>query len=146
VPLLPGNGGAELHAHCAEVLAAGPGPLTPEALDLARYYLTDLVDDLRGGGSTAVTSAVAVEVWQRIAELLLASSERWTGSGKWLARELEALDEACGTDHAEALQVALSQALAGDTARLINLAEHALGFVGGPLWSGFRMDAAFPSS
>lgn len=146
VPLLPGNGGADLHAHCSKVLAAGPGPLAPDDLDLARYYLTDLIDDLRGGGSATVTSAVAVEVWQRTAELLLASGERWTGGGKWLARELGALDEAVGTHHASRLQEALYQAIAGDTATLVKLAQETLNLVGGSLWSGFRMDASLPSS
>lgn len=89
---------------------------------------------------------MAVEVWQRTVELLLASSEHWTGGGKWLVRELEALDEARGADYTAQLQEALSQAVAGEVVALAKLAEHALRLVGGPLWSGFRMDALVPDS
>lgn len=100
IPLLPEPQGSELRQYCVRTLEAGPPPLSEAALQLARYSLTDLLDDLRGGGSAILMSAIAVEIWRRTGELLLASQDRWSGTGKWLVRELEALDYDAGTQYA----------------------------------------------
>ncbi len=141
VPLVEGDGGAEVRAYCEHVLAEGPGPLEPEALAFARYALTDLRDDLRGGGPAEVVGAVAVEVWRETAALLLAVHERWTGTGKWLVRELAALDLAEHTSYAADLHDALRRALDGNSEPLADLADVVLDLAGGPLWAGYRADA-----
>ncbi len=141
VPLVEGDGGADVRAYCERMLADGPGPLDPEALDLARYALTDLLDDLRGGGPAEVMGAVAVEVWRETASMLLAVHERWTGSGKWLVRELASLDLAEHTAYAADLHEALRQALDGSTEPLADLADVVLDLAGGPLWAGYRAAA-----
>ncbi len=141
VPLVEGEGGAEVRAYCERVLVEGPGPLDPAALTFARYGLTDLHDDLRGGGPAEVVGAVAVEVWRETAELLLAVHERWTGGGKWLVRELASLDLAEHTAYAADLHAALRRALDGDLAPLAELAVVALDLAGGPLWDGYRASA-----
>jgi hypothetical protein len=98
---------------CADVLAAGPGPLQPDELELARYSLTDQLDDLAGGASAHVRDAIAIEVWRRTAELLLATSCWWEGNGKWIVREVEACDRAHGTVFAERLHIGLRDACRG---------------------------------
>jgi hypothetical protein len=142
---VPGEGGTELRAYCRQVLDAGPGPLTQDALDLVRYFLTDLLDDLRGGGDAEAMAAVAVEVWREAAELLLGVHARWSGTGKWLVRELAALDLQQHTTYVTDFHQALQRALAGDTALLLARAEKALDLAGGPLWEGFRLAAKPPS-
>ena len=141
MPLVEGDGGADVRASCERALADGPGPLDPDALALARYALTDLRDDLRGGGPAEVMGAVAVEVWRQTAELLLAVHERWSGSGKWLVRELASLDLAEHTTYAADLHDALRRALDGDSEPLADLADAALDLAGGPLWAGYRASA-----
>ena len=141
VPLVEGDGGAEVRAYCERVLTEGPGPLDPDALAFARYALTDLRDDLLGGGPTEVVGAVAVEVWRETAALLLAVHERWTGSGKWLVRELATLDLAEHTAYAADLHEALRRALDGDSGPMAHLADVALDLAGGPLWAGYRASA-----
>lgn len=141
VPLLGEDAGGDLRAECAAVLSAGPPPLTDDALSLARYALTDLLDDLAGAGAEHETTAVAVEVWRSTAELLLASQRRWGGTGKWLTRELASYDESCGTSFGPRLADALPAALSGDDAPLTGIADEVLALVGGRLWSGFRLDA-----
>jgi hypothetical protein len=141
IPLVAGGGGADLRAYCERVLREGPGP--PEAGDLerARYGLTDLLDDLRGGGQAALVTAVAVEVWRETAELVLAAHEHWGGNGKWLVRELADLDGREGTSYGAELHVALRSAVSGDVAALASIARRALDLVGGPLWAGYRSEA-----
>lgn len=145
LPLLPGDdGAAALRAECAAALAIGPGPLPPADLDHDRYLLTDLLDDLAGGGTPAVQDAIVVEVWRATAELLLATAGHWSGAGKWLVREVEAYDGAQGTAYAARLHAALHEAMAGDPEPLTVLADEVLSPVGGRLWAGFTARAQAP--
>jgi hypothetical protein len=146
VPLLDGPIGLDLQRECAEVVAAGPGALPPDELELARYALTDQLDDLAGGASAHVRDAIAIEVWRRTAELLLATSCWWQGSAKWLVREVEACDRARGTAFAERLHTGLHDALAGDTGPLAAVAEEVLELAGGRLWAGFAQEATLPGT
>jgi hypothetical protein len=124
----------------------GDGYVAEPDLALARYSLTDLLDDLAGGALGGLLDAVAVEVWRGTAELLLAGAEWWSGTGKWLIREVEALDAANGTGFAPRLHEGLHAALAGDPAVLVGVADEALDRVGGRVWSGFRLAASLPTS
>jgi hypothetical protein len=141
IPLVAGGGGTDLLAYCERVLREGPGPLEAGDLDRARYGLTDLLDDLRGGGGADLVTAVAVEVWRETAELVLAAHEHWGGTGKWLVRELADLDDREGTSYGAELHVALRSAVSGDVAALAEMARRVLGLVGGPLWTGYRSEA-----
>jgi hypothetical protein len=144
LPLVPGDAGEALRAECAAAVAAGPDPLSPDELTFQRYSLTDQLDDLVGGGSAGVVDAVAIDVWRGTAELLLASGGWWSGTGKWLIREVEAFDDARGTTYATRLHDGLHAALAGDPGALVELADEVLEQVGGRLWSGFRLAATIP--
>ncbi len=130
--------GAELAAECAATVAAGPGPLPAAERDALRYGLTDLLDDLAGGGRAEVRTAVAVLTWQAAAELRLAAAQRWSGTGKWLVRELAALDADAGTAYAPRLDAGLRAALDGDPGRLVEVADEVLDRCGGRLWAGYR--------
>lgn len=145
VPLVEGDGGLDLQRECAAVVAAGPGPTSPEDLALARYLLTDQLDDLAGGATPHVHAAVAIEVWRRSAELLLAAAGRWDGGGKWLVREVDAYDQEQGTAYAERLHRGLHGALAGDVGPLVEVADAVLDLVGGRLWAGFERRAELPA-
>lgn len=137
VPLIAGEGGAAIRLHCVRVLEAGPGPLEPDAIDAARYALSDLIDDLRGGATGPVGAAIAIETWRRTADLVLAAHGCWSGGGKWLMRELLRLDERSGGTWTATLDDALRSALGGDPQPLRTIAEKALSLVGGRLWEGY---------
>lgn len=142
VELLPGDAGDAIRKHCEQTLEAGAGPMSSDALDGARYALSDLVDDLRGAAPGPVGAAIAVEAWRCTADLVLAVHGHWTGGGKWLARELLALDEVAGTSWATTLHESLQRAVAGDTKPLERAADAALSEVGGRLWDGHHQVAA----
>lgn len=142
VELLPGDAGAAIRTHCEQTLEAGPGPLSKGALDGVRYALSDLVDDLRDAMPGPIGAAIAVEAWRRTAELVLAVNGHWTGGGKWLARELLALDEVAGTSWATMLHESLQLAVTGDTKPLAKAADAALAEAGGRLWDGHHEVAA----
>ena len=139
VALLDRDGaGLALARECAAALVAGPPPLTEAERDRLRYALSDLLDDLAGGGDPPTVVAVAVSAWQQAGELLLAAEGRWGGTGKWLVRELTAYDAAAGTEYAARLHAGLVAAVLGDVAPLTTVADDVLGRLGGRLWAGYR--------
>jgi hypothetical protein len=130
--------GADVGRHCAEVLEVGPGPVSPEELELMRYGLTDQLDDLAGAPPGPEAAAVAVDVWRSTAELALGVAGTWHGTGKWLVRELQALDERDATHLATALDTALRRALSGERDSLVAVADEVLTRCGGRYWAGLR--------
>jgi hypothetical protein len=143
VPLL-GDGGAAVLRHCADVLERGPGPVAAEDLELMRYGLTDLLDDLAGAPAGTEATAVAIAVWQATAELALALAETWHGTGKWLVREMHTLDAKQGTRLAASLDEALRLALLGDREPLSAVADGVLDGCGGRYWVGLYRAAELP--
>jgi hypothetical protein len=112
------------------ILAAGPPPLSSAERDLARYGLTDLLDDLAGSADAGEIAVICWHVWTATAELVLLAGGHWLGSGKWLLRELRSADP----DMAGRLVAAI-----GDPSRLTDVAEEVLGRAGGRLFAGFRL-------
>jgi hypothetical protein len=146
IPLVAGPGGEALQRECAATVAAGPGPVPADELAAARYLLTDQLDDLAGGGSPDVRDASVVEVWRSTAELLLSASGWWQGGGKWLVREVQALDRKQGSRYAPQLHAGLRSALDGDATALVLVADAVLDLVGGRLWDGYTQVARLPDT
>ncbi len=144
VPLLGEGEGADVRHHCAMVLERGPGPVAADDLELMRYGLTDLLDDLTGAPPGPEAAAVAVEVWRATAELALAVGETWCGTGKWLVRELQTLDEREGAHLVPALDTALRRALSGERDSLVAVADEVLARCGGRSWAGLHRVADLP--
>lgn len=143
VVLLDRDGaGADWRHRGAELLAEGPDPATKEELQAARYGLTDLLDDLADARDPLLRAAIAHAVWQGAAELWLMGQGHWSGTAKWLVRELRALDADLGSAYAEELHAGLLAATAGDPGPLTTSAERALDAVGGRLWAGYRAAGA----
>ena len=128
--------GARLQESFLAEVAAGPKPLSPDELDLLRYTITDLLEDL-AGATGDVRIAVSSVLWQEAARLLLTGSGHWSGTGKGLLREVMAYDVAHGTDHATAL---LDGVRAADD-RLMVAADRILAAHGGRLFAGFELSA-----
>ena len=130
--------GAAVAARCRAFLAAGPEPLSDNDRDALRYGITDLLDDLADALDPAVRAAVAVELWQQAADLLLAGGGAWGGSGKWRVRELASYDEAHRTRFGPRLYGGLAAAVRGDPGPLTRVTDEVLAGSGGRLWAGYR--------
>ncbi len=66
-----------------------PRPLDARSVDKRRYIITDLAEDLRGGGTPGEIIAIAARLYQELGDLILRSAGHWSGTGKALARRLE---------------------------------------------------------
>ena len=90
--LLTDNGpGKKWQDAARRYMEQGPMPLTDGERDLRRYDLSCSLDDLLGSVVPAETFAIASEVFNQTAELLLPQHRMWLGKGKWVVRRLEQL-------------------------------------------------------
>jgi hypothetical protein len=120
----------EVQTRCAEVLAAGPVPLSDAEREHLRYQLTDLLDDLTHVTEPAERVVIAGVLWSTSALQMLALNNHWRGTGKWLLRELQDLDAELADRWVAAY---------GDPAATAAFAEHVLDQAGGPLFAGYRV-------
>ncbi|GAA1575628.1 nucleotidyltransferase domain-containing protein [Kribbella hippodromi] len=135
VVLLDTDGsGARLQAEYLAEVAAGPRPLSPDELNLLRYTITDLLNDLPGA-TPDVRLAIKSTLWQEAARLLLLGTGHWSGTSKGLLRELTRYDTTHGTTHATALLAGLRT----DDDHLVHEVDTILSPHGGRLFAGFEL-------
>jgi predicted nucleotidyltransferase len=120
------------------VLAAGPPPLSAEELADGRYIVTDLAEDLRGGGTPGEMLAVAARLYETLAGLTLRAAGHWSGIGKAVPRRLELTDPDLALRFEHAFGALFRH---GHAAQVLGLVEELLAPLGGPLAAGYRRDA-----
>jgi hypothetical protein len=138
----PAGEAERIRTEAQERLAAGPPQLTADERDRHRYVLTDLLDDLEGCQDPGELAHIAAGVLVRASEVALVVSGRWRGTGKWLHRELVALDAGLAAELVTAHRAALAD---GDTAPLSGVAHRVLEQAGGRLLEGFVAPGEDPS-
>lgn len=126
-----------IQAKAARMLAAGPKPLAGGNGDMLRYQVTDLADDLRGARPPEEVAAIAAQLYQKLADLILLGHGQWAGRGKWAPRLMRKLDPELAAE----FEAAFVLAAEGDGARFLALADRVLAMHGGRHFDGFRQDA-----
>jgi ribosomal protein S18 acetylase RimI-like enzyme len=116
----------------------GPPSIAVLELENQRYAVTDLLADLTGAQSDDERLTVATALVWATADLLLAVSGRWSGSGKWLMRELQMLDIDQATTYAAQLVRGLRGVATGDPVLLRSTVIELLATAGGPLFDGYH--------
>ncbi|WP_435744150.1 nucleotidyltransferase domain-containing protein [Microbacterium sp. PMB16] len=119
----------ELRRRWRTILEDGP-TLDDAESSLRRYFITDLLDDLRDATDPLEQHVLSSVLFQRTAELILLADNRWIATGKWLPRRLRALSP----HRADALSIPL---LAGDHAAFVDRVEDELQRAGGRVQAGF---------
>ncbi len=138
--LLDADGsGRRLQQSYANQLAWGPDPLTDQEIRSARYGITDLLDDLIGSSDAAERLLVAATLWKATADLLLTGNRCWTGSGKWLHRELDTFDQRAGTAYAARLSSAVRSVACDALEPMIEVVTEVLDHFGGRLFDGYKV-------
>jgi hypothetical protein len=121
------------------LLAAGPAAPTGTTVDMQRYLVTDLVDDLRGCSDPVEISYLAATLVLAASDLLLLAENRWSARGKWLPRRLAEVDA-----ELPGRLAAAQQAVMTDREPLVAAVLSVLHRVGGPLQEGFRLEGEDP--
>lgn len=124
-----GNELGQLRERWGGLLAEGP-LVTSHDLQLRRYVITDLLDDLRDAEDELEQAVIAWTLFSRVAELILLSGRQWVGTGKYLPRRLRDLDGV----RAHELSAAL---LAGDYSEFAERVQAELQLAGGRVQTGF---------
>lgn len=88
--LIEGSIAAEVTAASREALNAGPAPVESEQLNVRRYSLSAMVDDVTHAKDPGLRDVAMSTAWKEAAELALLSRRGWIGSDTWLFRELRA--------------------------------------------------------
>jgi hypothetical protein len=105
-----------------------PGEADPVDIDLRRYALSALVDDLDGNPAPDEAYILLATAFREAGELVLLIQHRWLGSGKWLVRNLRATDNYGLLDRASG---------ARSPRELANICRKVLDAAGGYLQEGF---------
>jgi hypothetical protein len=124
--------------HAAQLFAAGPPPLSPDALERLRYAITDKLDDLAADRSPSERIAIGAALYPLLAELLLRGNRQWNGSGKWNARLLHQFDTSLAHQFGSAF---LSLYNGSDTQAVLQLADTLLAPHGGRLFANYHSSA-----
>lgn len=129
---------AQAKALGAAALALGPPPLDAEDLARRRYIVSDLAEDLRGGGTPGEIIAIAARLYQELGDLMLRSAGHWSGTGKALARQLDQRNPALALRFEHAFGSLFRH---GHAAQVLGLVEELLAPLGGTLLAGYHNPA-----
>jgi hypothetical protein len=123
-----------LQEDAQRVIDQGPPALTDEERARWRYALTDLLDDFRGSTNPDESVFIACRLLQEAGELALVSDGRWTGTGKWLVRHLDAMPGGLAWQLSDGLRAFLET---GEKSPLVDTVSAILDDTGGPLMEGY---------
>jgi hypothetical protein len=126
-----------LKARAAAIIAAGPPALDPDTERQMRYFVSDLLDDLRAPRSRDELVGAGARLYECLADYVLRSRGRWSAKGKSIPRALRRHDAGLAAAYAEAFTALFARA----DASVLGLAEDLLRDTGGPLFDGYRRDA-----
>ncbi|MFG2072976.1 cupin domain-containing protein [Nonomuraea maritima] len=126
-----GGRASDLQSALGERLSSGPGGLTPDQAERARYVLSDLLDDLAGASDPGEEAFIRWELVRAVAGTALGLGRKWEGSGKWLLRELREHDPVLADELLTAHD---------NPVRLAAVATSVLERAGGRLWEGYRAE------
>ncbi|HEY8945618.1 MAG TPA: nucleotidyltransferase domain-containing protein [Polyangiaceae bacterium] len=120
------------------VLSTKPSAPSSESLREDRYWITDLVDDLRDNRSERELRAIACKLYPAVCNFVLKTRGEWLGSGKTLPRLLAR----AAPELAEELEAAFALFFrTADPASVLVVVERVLAPFGGTYFDGFRSDA-----
>jgi Nucleotidyltransferase domain len=127
-----------LKTRAAAIVAAGPPALDDESERRMRYFVSDLLDDLRAPRSRHEAVGAGARLYEQLATYVLRQRGLWAARGKAIPLRLRHVDAGLGDAYCTAFAELFAS---GDAGQVIRLAEDLLGEAGGPLFDGFRIDA-----
>ncbi|HET7627200.1 MAG TPA: nucleotidyltransferase domain-containing protein [Bacillales bacterium] len=93
VPVKRDTETAAIQTKAIELLEKGPVPWSQQKITQARYFITDVVDDLKGSTHPEEDLFTVNVLAERLHEFILRTEQRWIGESKWMYRSLKHYDE-----------------------------------------------------
>lgn len=123
-----------LKDHARKLIDAGPEKLDENAIDMRRYGITDLLDDIAAPRNDEEVQASLNLLYERLGDFYLRANGCWSGFGKMLPRLIRRRDAELADDFTAAFA-------ANDIDAIQALADRILEPHGGRLWAGFTLQA-----
>jgi hypothetical protein len=127
--------GQEIKEMAIQILKEGPEPLNKEEMEKDRYFICDMLDDLRDDKSKSEYYGVLSKLYNELGPFYLKANRVWYGDGKALSRLLKNFDEELAEDYQQAFGKAF---IDNDMKPVIELAEKMLKPFGGGFWVGYK--------
>ncbi|ANU16284.1 nucleotidyltransferase [Planococcus maritimus] len=121
------------------LLEAGPEAWSADTIRTKRYFITDVLDDLRGSDDRKERLFCVNTLSDLVSEFILRTEQKWIGSSKWVIRSLEAHDHELAVRFVEAFEHFYRT---DETAYIIAFVESVLEPYGGRLFDGFSIGKA----
>jgi hypothetical protein len=132
------QGAQSLRDLAKRLLALGPPALSVEELDLMRYRLTDLADDLAAERPTEETVAIGASLYHPLAEFMLRTRGLWGAGSKWVPRSLAKADPDAAAEFDAAFGALFR---GGDCEAVLRMLAREMAPHGGFLFDGYRRPA-----
>jgi predicted nucleotidyltransferase len=120
------------------VFEKGPQIVSLEQLNNLRYYITDLVDDLRDCRNDSEMMSIGVRLYETLSEFIFRSSKEWSAKGKWISRRLKVINPHLEAEFMNVFDILFVKK---DAHSLIQFSEKVLNKHGGFLFDGFKLQA-----
>ena len=121
-----------------DYLEKGPRQLDQKNIEEYRYYITDLVDDMREPISSHELMATATKLYGTLTNFIFGTQQSWNASGKWTVRRLNKLSPELESKVFMAFDNLYQTKSAN---KIIELCEEVLAPYGGLHFEGFQSDA-----
>ncbi len=128
----------ELKRRARSVVDAGPPALDSDSERRMRYFVSDLLDDLRAPRSRHELIGAGARLFELLADYHLRRRGLWSATGKAIPRVLQQTDASLCAVYCDAFEELFAR---GDPQAVIRFAEGLLRESGGPLFDGYRADA-----
>ncbi|HSI68174.1 MAG TPA: nucleotidyltransferase domain-containing protein [Planococcus sp. (in: firmicutes)] len=130
---------AEIQQEAAALLAEGPEAWDLETIRAKRYFITDILDDLRGSEDRKERLFCVTALSDAVSEFILRTERKWIGSSKWVIRSLEAHDHELAVEFVEAFEHFYRT---DEIEHIIAFVDSVLKPYGGRLFDGFSIGKA----
>lgn len=128
----------KIKSQATELIQRGPPVWSKLQIDKARFFITDLLDDILSPRNRVEQQASAAKLYEPLAEFYFRSQNKWQASGKAILHYLKKENYELATDWQEAFDEIFKH---GDTRLLEKLVNKILTPFGGLFWDGFHLDA-----
>ncbi|KMK78335.1 hypothetical protein AB990_01530 [Alkalihalobacillus pseudalcaliphilus] len=127
---------SRLKKEAKQLLIKGPKRWPTEEINRRRYFITDLLDDLKGSTIRAEQIFIVNELIQQITEFILGTNQKWQGNSKWTIRLLEKHDKNKATQLLQAMESFYQEK---EKHPIIQFTINTLKPYGGPYFEGFSI-------
>lgn len=136
--LKPNELSSEAKAIAGEALAKGPDSWSQAQIDKERFFITDILDDIKFPKNKEEQITSAVHLFEPLLQFYFRSKKKWSASGKSLIHLFKAENPDLAKEWIVAFQGLVKT---GDDSGIETVVTKILEPHGGYFWDGFKSDA-----